>query len=169
MKDAMILEFLVTTGKKESPMDVLLYDGSCSWCTGLAQWSARRMGGRLKLLSYQDYCRQERGQQLEGLCWDGGSSPEKLAVIRGGHHEKEDFHGPLEVQHGFQNSFQKGAHEGPQGQVLVGKDAWEWILMHHPSLQEIAWVAQKLGLEKRVAQQFERGGHFVRRLCRMCR
>jgi hypothetical protein len=52
---------------------------------------------------------------------------------------------------------------------LVGKDAWSWLLEHHPSLREIHWVASKLGLTSEVGAVMRRSTDFLRKFCLRCR
>lgn len=52
---------------------------------------------------------------------------------------------------------------------LLGEDAWSWILEHHPSLQELNWLAQKLGIGRGAAKTMMTAGGLLRRLCLRCR
>jgi len=51
---------------------------------------------------------------------------------------------------------------------LVGVDAWEMLIKHHPSLGGLSWAAQKLGLTRSAARVLRSTGKFVRRFCRSC-
>jgi len=52
---------------------------------------------------------------------------------------------------------------------LSGEDAWAWILGHHPSLQELNWLAQKLGIARGTSKAMRATGELLRRFCFSCR
>jgi hypothetical protein len=52
---------------------------------------------------------------------------------------------------------------------LSGKDAWLWLTEHHPSLREVHWLAQKLGITGVAAGAMMRGADVLRRFCFRCR
>jgi len=52
---------------------------------------------------------------------------------------------------------------------LSGKDAWLWLTEHHPSLREVHWLAQKLGITEVAAGAMMRGADVLRRFCFRCR
>jgi hypothetical protein len=52
---------------------------------------------------------------------------------------------------------------------LSGEDAWAWILGHHPSLQELNWLAQKLGIARGTSKAMMATGDLLRRFCFRCR
>jgi hypothetical protein len=60
-------------------------------------------------------------------------------------------------------------HENETFKALEGALAWEWLLHHHPSLRDISWLAQKLGISRTIAQGAMRGADVVRKLCFRCR
>lgn len=53
--------------------------------------------------------------------------------------------------------------------ILVGSEAWAWILNSHPSLQEFNWLAQKLGIARGTATSMMVAGSLLRRLCVRCK
>ena len=53
-------------------------------------------------------------------------------------------------------------------QVLVGSEAWAWILNSHPALQELNWLAQKLGIARGTTSALMTAGGLLRRLCIRC-
>lgn len=52
---------------------------------------------------------------------------------------------------------------------LSGEDAWVWILRHHPSLQELNWLAQKLGIMRSTTKVLIATTGLLRRFCLRCR
>lgn len=52
---------------------------------------------------------------------------------------------------------------------LSGKEAWLWLTEHHPSLREVHWLAQKLGITEVAAGAMMRGADVLRRFCFRCR
>lgn len=59
---------------------------------------------------------------------------------------------------------------GPSGQtVLVGEYAWKWLLEHHPDLDQINWIAQKLGITTPASRYLMRVADILRRFCFRCR
>ena len=52
---------------------------------------------------------------------------------------------------------------------LAGRDAWAWLLEHHPSLRDIHWIATKIGLTGEVSGVMMRGADMLRRFCWRCR
>lgn len=51
---------------------------------------------------------------------------------------------------------------------LSGEDAWVWILRHHPSLQELNWLAQKLGIMRGATKVLIATTGLLRRFCLRC-
>lgn len=56
---------------------------------------------------------------------------------------------------------------GPK--ILVGSEAWAWVLDSHPTLQEFNWLAQKLGIARGTARSMMVAGALLRRLCVRCK
>lgn len=52
---------------------------------------------------------------------------------------------------------------------LAGRDAWSWLLEHHPSLRDIHWIASKIGLTSEVSGVIMRGADMLRKFCMRCR
>ena len=59
--------------------------------------------------------------------------------------------------------------EGGARKTLVGADAWQWLLEHHPTLEEMNWIAQKLGIANVTSRSMMRGADVLRRFCFRCR
>jgi predicted DCC family thiol-disulfide oxidoreductase YuxK len=59
--------------------------------------------------------------------------------------------------------------EGGARRTLVGTEAWQWLLEHHPTLEEMNWIAQKLGMAVVASRSMMRGADVLRRLCFRCR
>jgi len=52
---------------------------------------------------------------------------------------------------------------------VSGEDAWAWVLEHHPILNELNWLAQKLGISRGTTRMLMGGGDLLRRFCFRCR
>lgn len=53
-------------------------------------------------------------------------------------------------------------------QVFEGVHAWEWLLLHHPALKQIGWLAERLGLSTVTAKALQHTTHRARRACPWC-
>lgn len=56
-----------------------------------------------------------------------------------------------------------------QSILLVDSEAWSWLLQEHPTLKELNWVAQKLGIHSATALTLQRSAEFLRKFCLRCR
>lgn len=52
--------------------------------------------------------------------------------------------------------------------VYEGTAAWEWLLMNHPSLKQLGWLASRLGMQQVTAKALEISGRRIRRICWRC-
>ncbi len=75
---------------------------------------------------------------------------------------------PSEEQHAAELAVEIEDIDGTKKR-LSGEDAWVWILGHHPSLQELNWLAQKLGIARGTSKAMMATGDLLRRLCFRCR
>ncbi len=55
-----------------------------------------------------------------------------------------------------------------EGRVYWGAEAWENIILSHPTLSSLSWLAQKIGVIKVTATMINSGSHIIRRLCFRC-
>ena len=53
--------------------------------------------------------------------------------------------------------------------TLAGEYAWDWILAHHPYLDEIHWIAEKMGIHTQTSRYMMQGAELLRRFCFRCR
>lgn len=53
--------------------------------------------------------------------------------------------------------------------VFSGADAWTWLMREHPSLSELNWIAQKLGIQKTASLTLQRSAELLRKFCFRCR
>jgi hypothetical protein len=53
--------------------------------------------------------------------------------------------------------------------TMTGRNAWSWLLEHHPSLRQVHWLAAKLGLTAEVSATMRRSADFLRKFCLRCR
>jgi predicted DCC family thiol-disulfide oxidoreductase YuxK len=53
--------------------------------------------------------------------------------------------------------------------ILSGENAWKWLLENHPALNEINWIAQKLGISAATSRHLMRSAEILRRFCFRCR
>lgn len=51
----------------------------------------------------------------------------------------------------------------------VGREAWSWLVDHHPLFREWNWLAAKIGLREEALQFVMRGAEVLRKLCPKCR
>ena len=51
---------------------------------------------------------------------------------------------------------------------LSGKAAWVWLTENHPSMRELHWLAQKIGIVEAAAASMMRGADLLRRFCFRC-
>ena len=51
----------------------------------------------------------------------------------------------------------------------AGREAWTWLVDHHPLFREWNWLAAKIGLRDETSQLVMRGAEVLRRLCSKCR
>lgn len=51
----------------------------------------------------------------------------------------------------------------------AGREAWAWLVDHHPLFREWNWLAAKIGLRDETSQLVMRGAEVLRRLCPKCR
>ena len=53
--------------------------------------------------------------------------------------------------------------------TYTGNEAWTWLLLHHPRLSTLRWLAVKLNLTEATSHTMARGAHMLRRFCRNCK
>jgi hypothetical protein len=51
---------------------------------------------------------------------------------------------------------------------LFGEAAWHWLLLNHPSLQSLNWLAEKIGIQKKTSRVLYKTTDFLRHTCRNC-
>lgn len=54
------------------------------------------------------------------------------------------------------------------GVTKGGLDAWVRLMELHPDLKTLAWVGARLGYEKPIAKNLDRGAKLLRKMCRQC-
>ena len=59
--------------------------------------------------------------------------------------------------------------ENEEKKILAGENAWLWLLEHHPDLDEIHWIAQKMGIAAPTSRYMMRGAEILKRFCFRCR
>ena len=52
---------------------------------------------------------------------------------------------------------------------FIGQYAWQWLLENHPTLTELNWIAQKLGISETTSLSMMRGADLLRSFCFRCR
>lgn len=52
--------------------------------------------------------------------------------------------------------------------TLTDQDAWAWLIQHHPLLNEVNWIAQKLGISSVASRSLMRGAEILRKFCFRC-
>ena len=55
------------------------------------------------------------------------------------------------------------------GNLIEAEQAWEWLLLEHPKLKPLGWVAEKLGISKQTAKAIRKSGDTLRIFCRKCK
>ena len=56
-----------------------------------------------------------------------------------------------------------------ENRVVMGEEAWLWLLEMHPVLEELNWIARKIGVTRQVGHGLMRAGDLMRRFCFRCR
>ncbi|NRA67890.1 MAG: hypothetical protein HRU19_25640 [Pseudobacteriovorax sp.] len=54
-------------------------------------------------------------------------------------------------------------------EILIDRDAWDFVLMNIPAIESYMRVASRLGLQQSTVSLVRLTGRFMRRFCRGCR